>query len=191
MPFARAADLAGCAAEPESGFSRHNRAPLPLSGGLRYRPITSQNFAWKVRISGKLKDTRQVALDFVLTPDPLHGRLGNSQLAGQRTASPSCSDPAVAAWLDRLFWCNSPVLRLPLRPERGPILQRPKPTSGYIAPLHLATWLKCIPTRSPIARTPNPWAANSTTQSSLCQPLWGALGAYQLLQLLFFSRTQH
>ena len=33
--------------------------------------------------------------------------------------------------------------------------------------LHLATWLKCIPTRSPMARTPNPWAANYTTRA-LC-----------------------
>ena len=30
----------------------------------------------KVPISGKLKDTRQVGLNFVLTPDPLHGCLG-------------------------------------------------------------------------------------------------------------------
>src|SRR5271166_4184535 len=43
----------------------------------------------KIRIGRKLKNPRQVWLDFVLTPDPLHGSLGDSQLASHRAASPS------------------------------------------------------------------------------------------------------
>src|SRR5258705_3920888 len=46
-------------------------------------------FRLKIRIAGKLKDTRQVWLDFVFTPDSLHGRLGDTQLASHRAASPS------------------------------------------------------------------------------------------------------
>ena len=46
-------------------------------------------FGLKIRIAGKLKDTGQVWLDFVLTPDSLHGRLGDTKLASHRAASPS------------------------------------------------------------------------------------------------------
>src|ERR1700759_424940 len=46
-------------------------------------------FHLKIRIAGKLKDTRQVWLDLVLTPDSLHGRLGGTKLASHRAASPS------------------------------------------------------------------------------------------------------
>ncbi len=46
-------------------------------------------FRLKIRIAGKLKDTRQVWLDFVLTPDSLHRRLGDIKLPSHRAASPS------------------------------------------------------------------------------------------------------
>src|SRR5215469_311705 len=82
----------------------------------------------KVRISRKLKDTGQVGLDFVLTPDPLHGRFGNSQLAGHRAASPSCptlrwprglsDDPAQELRAKAAFTARA-----------GRILQRSEPTS--------------------------------------------------------------
>jgi hypothetical protein len=60
-----------------------------LLGRIEVKTDNIPELRLKVRISGKLKDTRQVGLNFVLTPDPLHGRLGNSQLAGHRAASPS------------------------------------------------------------------------------------------------------
>src|SRR5258708_13848766 len=46
-------------------------------------------FRLKIRIAGKLKDTRQVWLDFVFAPDALNGCLGDTKLARHRAASPS------------------------------------------------------------------------------------------------------
>src|SRR6516164_9957540 len=74
-----------------------------------------------------------------------------------------------------MIWRKSSALRLPLRPERGESCSAPSPPWIYRR-LHLATWLKCIPTRSPMARTPNPWAANSTTRA-LCATPCGVLWA--------------
>src|SRR5262252_2792134 len=64
-----------------------------LLGRIEVKTDNIPELRLKVRISAKLKDTRQVGLNFVLTPDPLHGRLGNSQLASHRAASPSRPAP--------------------------------------------------------------------------------------------------
>jgi hypothetical protein len=70
------------------------------------------------------------------------------------------------------------------------ILQSPKPASD-ISPSPLCDLVK-------VHADPRSDGTNSHTlgcqlydSRSLCQPLRGALGAYQLLQLLFFSGTQH
>ena len=48
--------------------------------------MTSRKLRLKVRVGGKLNDTRQVRLDFVFTTDQQYSRLGDSQLAGHRAA---------------------------------------------------------------------------------------------------------
>src|SRR5215469_5101179 len=83
---------------------------------------------------------------------------------------------AIAAVSPDLVLLSS-ALRLPLRPERGESCNVPSPPWIYRR-LHLATWLKCIPMRSPMARTPNPWAANSTTRALCANPcgvLWARI----------------
>jgi len=60
-----------------------------LLGSIEVKTDDIPELRLKVRIGRKLKDTGRVRLDFVLTPDPLHGRLGDSQLASHRAASPS------------------------------------------------------------------------------------------------------
>src|ERR1700747_1706887 len=64
-----------------------------LLGRIEVKTDDIPELRLKVWIGGKLKDPRQVRLDFVVTPDPLHGRLGDSQLAGHRAASPSRPAP--------------------------------------------------------------------------------------------------
>src|SRR5258708_27429513 len=143
----------------------------------------------KVRIGGKLKDTCQVRLDFVFTPDPLHGRLGDSQLAGHRAASPSC--PALR-WPRGLIDDLAQELRanVAFAARAGLILQRPKPTSD-IAPSPPSD-LGIVHADPPSDGTDSHSLGRQLYDSrSLRQPLRGALGAYQLLQLRFFSGAQH
>src|SRR5271167_3515310 len=83
-------------------------------------------FRLKIRIAGKLKDTRQVWLDFVLTPDSLHGRLGDTKLASHRAASPSY--PALR-WPGGLI--DNPAQQfgadVAFAARAGLVLQRPNP----------------------------------------------------------------
>src|SRR5437667_2734549 len=60
-----------------------------LLGRIEVKTDDIPKLRLKIRIGGKLKNPRQVRLDFVLTPDPLHGRLGDSQFSSHRAASPS------------------------------------------------------------------------------------------------------
>jgi hypothetical protein len=48
-----------------------------LLGRIEVKTDDVPKLRLKVRIGGKLEDTRQVRLDFVLTPDLLHGCLGD------------------------------------------------------------------------------------------------------------------
>src|SRR5580693_8732726 len=85
-------------------------------------------FRLKIRIAGQLKDTRQVWLDFVFTPDSLHGRLGDSQLASHRAASPSY--PALrrpGGLIDDLAQQFRADMAFATR--AGLVLQRPNPPS--------------------------------------------------------------
>src|SRR5580700_4054594 len=83
-------------------------------------------FRLKIRIAGKLKDTRQVWLDFVFTPDSLHGRLGDTKLASHRAASPS--SPALR-WSGGLIddLAQQFPADIALRPERGSSCSAPIP----------------------------------------------------------------
>src|SRR5580698_7935329 len=87
----------------------------------------------KIRIAGKLKDTRQVWLDFVLTPDSLHGCLGDTQLASHRAASPSY--PALR-WPGGLIDDLAQQFRadIAFAPRAGLVLQRPNPPSEIAPP---------------------------------------------------------
>ena len=57
--------------------TKHHR---PL-GRIEVKTDDIPKLRLKVRIGGKLKNPRQMWLDFVFTPDPLHGRLGDSQFS--------------------------------------------------------------------------------------------------------------
>ena len=94
--------------------------------------MTSQNFASKSGSLEKLRDTRQVWLDFVFTPDSLHGRLGDTQLASHRAASPSY--PALW-WSGGLIDDLAQQFRadIAFSARAGLVLQRPNPSSE-IAP---------------------------------------------------------
>jgi hypothetical protein len=61
-----------------------------LLGRIEVKTDDIQELGFKVRIGGKLKDPCQVGFDFVLTPDPLHGRLGNSQFSGHGAVPRLC-----------------------------------------------------------------------------------------------------
>jgi len=143
-----------------------------LLGRIEVKTDDIPKFRLKVRIGGKLKDTRQVRLNFVLTPETLHGRFGDSQLAGQRAASPA--RPA-------LWWPRGLIddLAQDLRPNAAfaararLILQRPEPTSD-ISPPPLRDLVMVH--ADLLSDTPIPWAANCTIRS-LRQPLRSALGA--------------
>src|SRR4029077_15930721 len=89
-------------------------------------------FRLKMRIAGKLKDPHQVWLDFVFIPDSLHGRLGDTQLASHRAASPSY--PALR-WPGGLIDDLAQDLRadIAFSARAGLVLQRPNPSSE-IAP---------------------------------------------------------
>src|ERR1700746_837799 len=89
MPFAQRQTWLGALKSLNLAFLVATEHPC-LLGRIEVKTDNIPELRLKVRISGKLKDARQVGFDFVLTPDPLHGRLGNSQLAGHRAASPSC-----------------------------------------------------------------------------------------------------
>jgi len=143
----------------------------------------------KVRIGGKLKDTGQVRLDFVFAPDPLHGRLGDSQLASHRAASPSC--PALR-WPRGLIDDLAQQFRanVAFAARAGLILQRPNPASD-IAPSPLRD-LVIVHADAPSDGTdPHSLGCQLYDSRSLRQSLRGALGPYQLLQLRFFSGTQY
>jgi hypothetical protein len=70
------------------------------------------------------------------------------------------------------------------------ILQRPKPTSD-ISPSPLCDLVKVHADPRSDGTDSNSLGRQLYDSRSLGQPLWGALGADQLLQLLFFSGTQH
>lgn len=75
------------------------------------------------------------------------------------------------------IWRKSSVLRRLLRPERGSSCSAPSPPLRYRL-RHLATWLRCIPTCRPMARTPIPLAANCTTRARCANPcgvLWARI----------------
>src|SRR5215472_4375688 len=97
-----------------------------LLGRIEVKTDNIPELRLKVRISRKLKDTRQVGLNFILTPDPLHSRLGNSQLPGHRAASPS--RPALR-WPRGLIDDLAQELRAKaaFAARAGRILQRSKP----------------------------------------------------------------
>jgi hypothetical protein len=62
-------------------------------------------------------------------------------------------------------------------PERGRSCNAP---ASEIRRFHFPTWLKCVPTRSPMARTPQSLGRQLYDSRSLRQALRGALGTYQL-----------
>jgi hypothetical protein len=72
----------------------------------------------------------------------------------------------------------------------GRILQRSKPTSD-ISPSPLGDLVKVHTDPLSDGTDPQSLGRQLYDSGSLRQPLRGALGAYQLLQFLFFSRTQH
>src|SRR4029077_14677444 len=60
-----------------------------LLGRLEVKSDNIPEFGLTVRISRKLEDTREMRLDFVLTPDPLYGGFGDPQRLGQRSTTPA------------------------------------------------------------------------------------------------------
>src|SRR6201984_2970267 len=158
-----------------------------LLGRIEVKTDDIPELRLKVWIGGKLKDTRQVRLDFVVTPDPLHGRLGDSQLAGHRAASPSRPAPR---WPRGLINDLAQDLRAkPAFAARGRLpLQTPKPASD-ISPSPLCDLVK-------VHADPRSDGTNSHTlgcqlydSRSLCQPLRGALGAYQTAAIALLQRN--
>src|ERR1700740_2971534 len=102
--------------------------------------MTSQNFASKSGSVESLKTRVRCGLIFVVTPDPLHGRLGDSQLAGHRAASPSRPAPR---WPRGLI--NDLAQDLRAKPAFAArarlLLQIPKPASD-ISPSPLCDLVK-------------------------------------------------
>src|SRR5271165_4030124 len=88
MPFAQRQSRLAALKSLDLAFLVTTKHHSPL-GRIEVETDDIPKLRLKVRIAGKLKNPRQVRLDFVLTPDPLHGRLGDSQLASHRAASPS------------------------------------------------------------------------------------------------------
>ena len=72
----------------------------------------------------------------------------------------------------------------------GRILQRSEPPLD-ISPSPLGDLVKVHTDALADGTDPQSLGRQLYDSGPLCQPLRGALGAYQLLQLLFFSRTQH
>src|ERR1700746_2755659 len=104
-----------------------------LLGRIEVKTDDIPELRFKVRIGGKLKDPCQVGFDFVLTPDPLHGRLGNSQFAGHGAASPAC--PALRWPCGLLDDLAQELCAKAAFAARAPlILQCPKPASEISPP---------------------------------------------------------
>ena len=105
-----------------------------LLGRIEVKSDDIPKFRLKIRIGRKLKDTRQMRFDFVVTPDPLHGGLGDAPARWpSRAASPDarpCGGPR--GLIDDLARDLRPNAAFVARARL--ILQRPEPASDISPP---------------------------------------------------------
>jgi hypothetical protein len=128
-------------------------------------------------------------LDLVLTPDPLYGGLGDAQRAGQRSATPArptlggprglIENLAQHLWVDTPFAAGT---RLILKCSQSAFDKTSSPLKDLVV-VH-TDLLADRPDAQSLSR-------QLYHSRSLCQPLGGALSAYQLPKLLILSRTQY
>ena len=175
MPFAQRQTRLAALKSLDLAFLVTTKHHCPL-GRIEVKTDDIPKLRLKVWLGGKLKNPRQVRLDFVLTPDPLHGRLRDSQLESHRAASPSC--PALR-WprglIDDLAQDLSAKPAFAARARR--ILQRPK-SSFDVPPSPLRDLVIVHADLQSDGTDPHTLSGQLYDSRSLRQPLRGALGAY-------------